>query len=125
MISPEYLKKGDRIALIAPARKVTKDELNPAIKIMQHWGLEVTLGKNIFKEYHQFSGTDAQRAEDFQMMLDDPSITAIISARGGYGNIRIIDKIDFEKFIKSPKWIVGYSDTTVLHSHIHTNFEIE
>lgn len=120
MQQPEFLKKGDKIGIIAPARKVSKEEMLPAIEILNSWGLEVVLGKNLFCEENQFSGSDEQRAEDLQTMLNDSSIKAIISARGGYGTLRIIDKIDFSKFIQQPKWLVGYSDVTVLHSHIHT-----
>lgn len=120
MQQPEFLKKGDKIGIIAPARKVSMEEMLPAIEILNSWGLEVVLGKNLFCEENQFSGSDEQRAEDLQTMLNDSSIKAIISARGGYGTLRIIDKIDFSEFIKQPKWIIGYSDITVLHSHIHT-----
>ncbi|MGB3949091.1 MAG: LD-carboxypeptidase [Bacteroidia bacterium] len=120
MKQPEFLKKGDKVGIVAPARKMSKEELLPAIEILNSWGLEVVLGKNLFCEENQFSGSDEQRAEDLQKMLDDPSIKAIISARGGYGTLRIIDKINFFTFTQHPKWIVGYSDITVLHSHIHT-----
>ncbi|MBL7888996.1 MAG: LD-carboxypeptidase [Bacteroidia bacterium] len=118
-IQPEFLKKGDKIGIVACARKISKEELQPAIDILQNWGLEVVLGKNIFNAEHQFSGTDEERAADLQSMLDDTSIKAVISARGGYGTVRIIDKLDFSTFKKQPKWIIGYSDITVLHSHIH------
>lgn len=120
MQQPAFLKKGDKIGIIAPARKVSKKDIQPAIRLFNNWGLEVVLGKNLFHQDNQFSGTDAERAEDLQSMLDDTSVKAIISARGGYGTLRIIDKINFSKFKKHPKWIVGYSDVTVLHSHIHT-----
>lgn len=125
MITPPYLKKGDKIGIVAPARKISREELRPAIDIFSSWGLEVVLGKNIFNQQNQFSGSDEQRAEDLQAMLDDSSVKAIISARGGYGTVRIIDKLNFSLFQKNPKWIIGYSDITVLHSHIHTNFGIE
>lgn len=120
MTQPSYLKKGDKIAIIASARKISLEEIKSAIAIFEKWGLEVVLGKNLFKSDNQFSGTDDERAEDLQTMLDDESVKAIISARGGYGTIRIIDKIDCTKFQLHPKWIIGYSDITVLHSHIHT-----
>lgn len=124
MIQPSYLKKGDKIAIVASARKISLVEIEPAIAIFEKWGLEVVLSKNLFKSDNQFSGTDQERAEDMQTMLDDASVKAIISARGGYGTIRIIDKLDFTKFKQLPKWIVGYSDITVLHSHLH-NLGIE
>lgn len=124
LIQPAYLKKGDKIAIVASARKISIQELQPAIDIFKIWGLEVLLGKNLFKCDNQFSGTDEERAADLQTALDDDSVKAIISARGGYGTMRIIDKIDFTKFKNHPKWIIGYSDITVLHSHIH-NFGIQ
>jgi muramoyltetrapeptide carboxypeptidase len=124
MKKPSFLKKNDKIGIIAPARKISKEEIQSAIDIFNSWGLEVVLSKNLFNADNQFSGTDDERAEALQIMLDDDSIKAVISARGGYGTIRIIDKIDFTKFRKHPKWIIGYSDITVLHSHIN-NFGIE
>ena len=120
MRQPAFLKKGDTIGIVAPARKVTKDEMQPAIDLLKSWGLKVVTSKNLYKEEHQFSGTDEQRTKDLQVFLDDASVKAIISARGGYGTLRIIDKLNFSKFKKQPKWVVGYSDITVLHSHIHT-----
>ncbi len=125
MITPAYLKKNDKIAIISTGRKISKQEIQPAITKFEQWGLKVILGKNLFKEFNQFAGNDAQRADDLQEMLDDISIKAIICARGGYGTVRIIDKINFSIFCKHTKWIVGYSDITVLHSHIHGNFGIE
>jgi muramoyltetrapeptide carboxypeptidase len=119
LIQPPYLKQGDKIAIVATARKISKEELSPAIELLKKWGLEVVLSKHLFNADHQFSGTDNERAEDLQSMLDNPSIKAVISARGGYGTMRIIDKIDFTKFKQNPKWVIGYSDITVLHSHIH------
>lgn len=124
MQQPPFLKKGDKIGIIAPARKISKEEIQSSIDIFNAWGLEVVLSKNLFNADNQFSGTENERAEALQIMLNDDSISAIISARGGYGTIRIIDKIDFTNFKKHPKWIIGYSDITVLHSHIH-NFGIE
>lgn len=124
MQQPAFLKKGDKIGIIAPARKISKEEIQSAMDIFNAWGLEVVLSKNLFNADNQFSGTENERAEALQIMLNDDSIKAIISARGGYGTIRIIDKIDFTNFKKHPKWIIGYSDITVLHSHIN-NFGIE
>ena len=124
MQQPPFLKKGDKIGIIAPARKISKEEIQSAIDIFNAWGLEVVLSKNLFNADNQFSGTENERAEALQIMLNDDSIKAIISARGGYGTIHIIDKIDFTNFRKNPKWIIGYSDITVLHSHIN-NFGIE
>ncbi len=119
MISPKYLTQGDKIAIISTARKITKEEVAPAIKKFNDWGLNVVLGKNIFNSYNQFAGTDDERLSDLQQMLNDNSIKAIMCSRGGYGTARIIDKINFDEFIKNPKWLVGYSDITVLHSKIN------
>lgn len=119
MQQPPFLKKGDKVGIVAPARKILLEEIQPAIDILKSWGLEVVLGKNLFHQDNQFSGTDEERAADLQSMLDDANIKAIISARGGYGALRIVDSLDFKKFKKHPKWLVGYSDITVLHSHIN------
>ncbi len=122
---PHFLKKGDTVAIIAPARKISEAELDPAIKILESWGLKVKSGKHIYAVDNQFAGTDAERCSDLQTMLDDSNIKAIFSARGGYGAVRIIDKLDFSGLKKNPKWIIGYSDVTVFHSHIHTHTGIE
>lgn len=125
MITPPYLKKGDSIAIVAPARSVTIEEMMPAINLFEEWGLKVVLGNNLFLSHNQFSGTEEERTEDFQAMLDNDDIKAIICARGGYGAVRIIDRLNFDRFVEHPKWIVGYSDITIFHSHIHTCFDIE
>jgi muramoyltetrapeptide carboxypeptidase len=117
--TPPYLQKGDTIGIAAPARKISKEELQPALDCLQHWGLKIRLGKNLFGSCDQYSGTDAERAADMQDLIGDPEVKAILCARGGYGTLRIIDRLDFAGFIKHPKWIVGYSDVTVLHSHLH------
>lgn len=119
MQKPPALRKGDTIAIVATARKAVKEELEFAINLAEEWGLHVILGKSIGAEEHQFGGDDALRAFDFQQQLNNPEVKAIWCARGGYGTVRIIDEIDFTAFIKNPKWIIGYSDITVLHSHIH------
>ena len=119
MIIPEKLYIGDKIGIISTARKITIQELNPAIKTLESWGLKVVLGINLFKEEDQFSGTVEQRTADFQSMIDNENIKAILCARGGYGTVQIIDEIDFSNMIKIPKWIIGYSDVTVLHSHLN------
>jgi muramoyltetrapeptide carboxypeptidase len=120
MIIPKKLTKGDKIGIISTARKISLEELKPAIHILESWGLEVVLGTNLLEVDNQFSGTVHQRTADFQSMIDDKSIRAILCARGGYGSIQIIDNIDFSSLKKNPKWIVGYSDVTVLHSHLNT-----
>ncbi len=111
-----FLKKGDTIGIVAPARKISKDELKPAIELIKNWGYYVKLGDNVFAEDRQFAGTDKERATDFQNMLDDDNVKAILCARGGYGSVRLIPHLDFSKFNKNPKWIIGYSDVTVFHS---------
>jgi muramoyltetrapeptide carboxypeptidase len=118
---PNLLKKGDTIGLLALACKVDFEILKPAIELMENdWGLKVILGKSLTSEYHQFAGDDTVRANDFQLMLDNPEIKAIFSARGGYGSSRLLDSIDFTAFQKSPKWVIGFSDITAVHCHIHT-----
>jgi len=124
MITPKFLQKGDTIGILATARKIDLVNLQPAIKLLESWGLHVIIGKTIGKEDHQLAGPDWQRATDFQEMIDNPKIKAIWAAKGGYGTVRIIDRIDFTNFKKKPKWIIGFSDVTVLHSHIN-NMGIE
>lgn len=120
MITPPYLKKGDTIAIVATARKNIEDNLQTSIGWLKNWGLEVVIGSTIGLDKDQLAGTDAQRAADFQTQLDNPNIKAIWCVRGGYGTVRMIDLLDFTQFKKSPKWIVGFSDVTVLHSHLNT-----
>ncbi|MDV7186721.1 LD-carboxypeptidase [Lutibacter sp. TH_r2] len=119
MIEPAFLQKNDTVAILSTARKITLNEIQPAIDLLKNWGLQVQIGKTIGLEENQFAGSDEERANDFQQMLDNPKIKAIWCARGGYGTVRIIDTLDFTEFKKHPKWIIGYSDVTVLHSHIH------
>jgi len=118
--TPDFLKHGDTVAFISTARKATKEELKDAAKLLADWGLKVKYGKTIDAEHHQFAGDDELRASDFQEQLDDPEVKAIWCARGGYGTVRIIDKMDFTKFQEHPKWFLGYSDMTMLHSHFNT-----
>jgi muramoyltetrapeptide carboxypeptidase len=125
MVTPPYLKPGDKVAIVATARKVSFAEMEPAIRLFKAWGLEVVTGSYLTSEYCQYAGTDEQRTSDMQQMLDNAVVKAIFCARGGYGSVRIIDRLDFTKFVASPKWIVGYSDITVFHSHIHRHFGIE
>jgi len=119
MIRPNYLQKGDTVAIVSTARKVFEKELIPALSILKNWKLNVVLGTSIEAEEHQFAGNDKLRASDFQEMLDNPKIKAIWCARGGYGSVRMVDLLDFSNFKNNPKWIIGYSDVTVLHSHLH------
>ena len=119
--TPDYLQKGDSIAIIAPAGilKNRKKVIAKAKQLAESWGLKVVLGKNLFNQGKHFAGTDKERASDFQNALDNPNIKAIWAARGGYGSVRILDKLDYSQFLKSPKWIIGYSDITAFHNHIH------
>jgi len=112
------LRSGDKIAIIATARKITIPEIEVAIQTFERWGLEVITGQTIGASYNQFAGDDALRLQDLQQALDDASIKAIICARGGYGTTRIIDQVDFTGFRKHPKWIVGFSDVTALLAHV-------
>ena len=125
MIIPSSLQPGDAIGICSPARFISQTDLEAALRKIEEEGYTPVLGKNMFNELHQFSGTDEQRAEDLQVFLDDPAIKAISFARGGYGTLRIIDQLDFSAFQNNPKWLIGYSDITVLHSHVHTRFGIE
>jgi muramoyltetrapeptide carboxypeptidase len=121
-MQPDKLIPGDTIAIVSTARKLTKEEIQPAIELLKSWGLNVSLGKNLFAAHNQFAGSDEERAEDLQAALNNPAIKAILFGRGGYGTVRIIDKIDFSFCMQHPKWLIGYSDVTVLHSHIHQLF---
>ncbi|HYC84281.1 MAG TPA: LD-carboxypeptidase [Chryseosolibacter sp.] len=116
MIQPALLSRGDKIMIVAPSRKVQPADIEPAIKIFRSWGLEVVTGKNIHSHAHPYlAGTDSQRLHDLQEAINDPSVKAIVSARGGYGSTRIIDLLDMDQLIRQPKWIVGFSDITALH----------
>ena len=119
MIIPSKLNFGDRIGIISTARKITKEELEPCINILKQWDLEIVFGKNLFASDNQFAGNICQRIQDIQSMIEDHTIKAILCARGGYGTLQIIDHIDFTPLIKHPKLIIGYSDITVLHSHLN------
>ncbi|MBL7736338.1 MAG: LD-carboxypeptidase [Chitinophagaceae bacterium] len=119
MIAPPYLQEEDKVAIVCPASKLPAPIWN-AVELFQSWRLQVVLGKSVEASFHRFSGEDDLRAADLQRFLDDPAIKAVIAARGGYGTIRILDKIDFTGFMHAPKWIVGFSDITLLHQHVFT-----
>ena len=120
MITPPYLQKGDTVAILATARKHIVKSMQPTIDLLESWGLHVVIGKSIGLEENQLAGNDEQRAADLQEQLNNPNIKAIWCARGGYGTVRVVDLIDFTQFKKSPKWLVGFSDVTVLHNHLNT-----
>jgi muramoyltetrapeptide carboxypeptidase len=120
MITPPYLQKGDTVAILATARKHIVKSMQPTIDLLESWGLHVVVGESIGLEENQLAGSDEQRAADLQKQLNNPTIKAIWCARGGYGTVRVVDLIDFTAFKKSPKWLVGFSDVTVLHNHLNT-----
>lgn len=118
---PPYLKAGDTVAIVAPSGilKHRTKEIEQARRLLKSWGLHTTVGRHVFSTANHFAGTDEQRCEDFQNALDDPKISAIWCARGGYGSVRILDKLDYSKFKQNPKWLIGYSDITALHNQVH------
>lgn len=119
MTNPPFLKSGDKVTIVAPAGFITTEQVATSIKVLSAWGLEIILGKNLYSKYFTFAGTDEQRAKDFQEAIDNPEIKAIFCARGGYGVLRILDKINWSTFTKNPKWIIGYSDVTAIHSCVN------
>ncbi len=125
MIRPPFLKQGDTVGITCPARKISVEEIQAAIDILKSWGLNIVLGDTIGKADNQYGGTDAERKTDFQRMLDDSSIKAIIAARGGYGTVRIMDDLNFRAFMDAPKWVVGFSDITYLHTQLNCNIGME
>jgi muramoyltetrapeptide carboxypeptidase len=124
LIKPPYLKAGSLIGITSPAGYITQEELQPALQQLQQWGFRVRLGSTIGKRDHTFGGTDEERRSDFQQMLDDPQLEAILCARGGYGVVRIVDGLNWKRFREKPKWVIGFSDITVLHSHIHRHTRV-
>lgn len=118
MLSPKLLKKGSKVAVVAPARAVDISEIESALSWLSEKGFEAVYDNRLFKRYHQFAGDDEDRASLLQEYLDSEYIDAILCARGGYGTIRIVDRLNFEGFIRHPKWIIGYSDITVLHAKL-------
>lgn len=121
---PPYLQAGDTIGIVSPSGYISLAEIMPAVQLMQSWGFNVTIGDNTGKKDFIYGGTDEERVADLQQMLDNPEIKAIMCARGGYGLVRIINRLNFKHFKKNPKWIIGFSDITVLHCHINRNFGI-
>ncbi|MFN5333662.1 MAG: LD-carboxypeptidase, partial [Bacteroidota bacterium] len=123
-IIPPYLQKGDIIGITAPAGWINLEDVQPAITVIESLGYKVKLGKTIGTRFNSMSGTDEERRRDLQQMLDEDEVKAILCARGGYGVVRIIDQLDFNDFKKNPKWIIGFSDITILHSHINRHYGI-
>ncbi len=121
---PPYLKPGNTIGILCPSGYMPYEKAVTAIETLTEWGFQVIPGKTLGSQFHYFSGTDEDRLDDLQGMMDDKNMKAIMCARGGYGMGRIIDKINFKKFIRNPKWIIGFSDITVLQSHIFSQYKI-
>ncbi|TDO22326.1 S66 peptidase family protein [Pedobacter duraquae] len=121
---PPYLSNGDLIGITCPAGFITLEDIQPAVKTMQQWGFQVFIGKTVGARDFTYGGTDEERRTDLQMMLDNPDIKAIMCARGGYGVVRILDQLNFDRFKNHPKWLIGFSDITALHCHLERNFGI-
>ncbi|MCK4921480.1 MAG: LD-carboxypeptidase [Bacteroidales bacterium] len=119
MITPPYLKSGDTVGIVAPSRSIDNVSIEKFTYQLGEWGLNWKFGDNLFGQYNRFSGKDEERGDDLQNMINDPEIRAIFAARGGYGSIRTLQNADFSNFEKDPKWLIGYSDITVLHSYIN------
>lgn len=119
MYIPKSLVKGDSIGLVCTARKIERQLIDPVIEVIEKEGFEVVVGESVGAEHHQYAGDDSLRVRDLQRMMDNPDIKAVIVCRGGYGTVRIIDKIVYNSFLEDSKWIVGYSDVTALHSHLN------
>src|SRR4051812_35217824 len=120
----EYLKKGDTIGIVCPSGYMPYENMETCLQVLEQWGFKVKKGRTLGTQFNYFSGTDEERLADLQQMLDNVDVKAILCARGGYGLSRIVDKVDFTTFVKHPKWIIGYSDITILHSHIFNNYNI-
>lgn len=121
---PPYLKAGDRVAITCPSGYLAYEDAESAIAALQSWGLEVVVGETLGNAWHYFSARDAERRDELQRFMDDPGVQAILMGRGGYGMSRILDQLDFRAFQKKPKWISGFSDITVLHSHLQARYGI-
>ena len=121
---PPYLKIGNTVGIICPSGFMPLEKTNECVNTLKQWGYNVKVGKTVGAQHHYFSGTDEERLADLQMMMDDENIHAILCARGGYGMGRIVEQLNFKKFLKKPKWIIGFSDITVLHSHLYSRYRM-
>lgn len=119
--NPPYLKEGDTIGITSPAGYISLEAIAPSVQLMESWGFKVKIGECVGKRDYTYGGTDQERADDLQQMLDDREVKAIMCARGGYGLVRIVDRLNFSRFERAPKWVIGFSDVTVLHGHINRN----
>lgn len=122
--TPPFLQQGSAIGITCPSSYVAAEKIEQATAILERWGFKVKHGKTVGTDYHYFSGTDEERLADLQAMLDDPALGAILMGRGGYGMSRIIDALDFTKFLQKPKWICGFSDIVVLQNHLQAQFDM-
>lgn len=122
--TPRYLKKGDTVGIVSPARHISPDQVQPTVIWLEKHGLKVELGPNMFNQLNQMAGSDSDKISDFQGFIDDPNIQAILCSRGGYGSVRLLDQLDFQPMIDQKKWILGYSDITAIHSHVNAQFGI-
>jgi muramoyltetrapeptide carboxypeptidase len=121
---PRYLQRGDTIAVTCPAGYITLEEIQPAVKQMESWGMKIRMGETVGKRDFSFGGTDEERKRDLQNLLDDPKVQAVMCARGGYGLTRIVDQLNFSKFKEKPKWIIGFSDITAMHLHLDRHLQV-
>jgi len=121
LIIPPYLRPGDTIGITCPAGNITEKEILPATQLIESWGFRIKVGDTVGKKDFTFGGTDVERAADLQQMINDREVKAILCARGGYGAVHIIDQLDISPLVKDPKWIIGFSDITVILCHLHTN----
>jgi len=119
LLTPDFLQKGDVIYILSTARSISEEEIQPAVQLFESWGFNTIIGKTIGVAEHQFAGDAALRLKDFQTAIAHPQVKAIFCARGGYGTVQIMDKIDFSPLLKQPKWIIGFSDVTYLHALIN------
>ncbi len=124
LLVPPYLRPGDTIGITCPAGDITLKEIQPAVQLIESWGFRTKAGDTVGKKDFIFGGSDAERLADFQQMLDDPDIKTILCARGGYGAVHLVDQLNFSSLLQHPKWIIGFSDITVLLCHLHTNLHL-
>lgn len=122
--TPPYLTEGDTIGITSPAGYISLEAIASSVQLMESWGFKVKIGESVGKRDYTYGGTDQERRDDLQQMLDNPDIKAIMCARGGYGLVRIVDQLNFSRFKRAPKWLIGFSDVTVLHGHINRNWGI-
>ncbi len=124
-IRPPSLQQGDTVFFVSPAGKIAPEEVLPAASLLESWGLKVILSSSSFSSYHRFAGNDAERLLAVQFALDNEKVKALLCNRGGYGSLRILQQLNFSKFKKHPKWLIGFSDITVFHSYFNRRLGCE